>query len=101
MMNTRRVDGLLNVHAVIDHIGDYIEHGIDNCRPAGTADSEPETAVFEPAIQRCRMRNAGAQQPRFALAHAHKPVVMRRRETRAVRCKCDVCNGKLRGFNDL
>src|SRR5260370_26415961 len=46
MMDARRVDGLLIVHAVIDHVRDYVEHGIDNCGPAGTANREPETAVF-------------------------------------------------------
>src|SRR5712692_1391635 len=46
MMDARRVDGLLNVHAVIDHVGDYDEHSVNNGRASGAADGEPEAAVF-------------------------------------------------------
>src|SRR5687768_5115176 len=28
MMNARRVDRLLNVHVVVDHVCDYTEHGV-------------------------------------------------------------------------
>ena len=46
MMNTRSVNRLLNVHAVIDDVGNHIEHRIYDCRATGAANGKPEAAVF-------------------------------------------------------
>ena len=68
-MNAGRVDRLLNVHVVIDHVRDHIEHGIDNRRPAGAADCEPERTVFaqHECRSHCRQRPL-ARRDRVALA---------------------------------
>src|SRR5438445_6053360 len=69
MMNARGVYRLLNVHGVIDHVGDHVEDGLDYWWPTGTADSEPEAAVFA-QHERWRHRRQGALVRSYGVALA-------------------------------
>jgi hypothetical protein len=45
MMNARRVDRLLYIHAMIDHVADDLQHGVSDGRTTLRADRKVETAV--------------------------------------------------------
>src|SRR5262249_8602321 len=46
MMHSRCVNRLLNVHAVVDNIGDHTEHGVDDSRTTRATDGKPEASVL-------------------------------------------------------
>src|SRR5215212_10762321 len=55
-MNSREVDRLLDIHLVIDHVGDDAEYRVDNRWPTRTTGRKPETAVFAKNDRRCHRR---------------------------------------------
>src|SRR5437016_9467490 len=44
MMNPRRVDRLLNIHVVIDHVRDYVEDCVYDCWTTRAANRKPKAA---------------------------------------------------------
>src|SRR5262245_32354306 len=45
-MDPRRVDGLLDVHIVVDDVCNHTQHSIDNSWTTWTTNREPETTVL-------------------------------------------------------
>src|SRR5204863_8022862 len=46
MMNSRRVYRLLNIHIEVDDVGDHTEYGVDDRRPNGAPNCEPEASIL-------------------------------------------------------
>src|SRR5207253_7193602 len=69
MMNPRRVDRLLDVHVVIDHVRDYVEDGIEYRWTTRTANRKPKAAIFaQDECGRHRRQGTLARRDRVALA---------------------------------
>src|SRR6185369_7561527 len=45
-MNAWKIDGLLDTHVVVDHVGDDAEHGIDDRWSTRTPHREPQAAIL-------------------------------------------------------
>src|SRR5687768_18555308 len=46
MMNARRVDRLLDIHVVVDHVGDDAQDRVDDRWTTWTPDRKPKTAIL-------------------------------------------------------
>src|ERR1051325_9144776 len=85
MMNARRVDGLLEVHVEIYDVDDHLKPGIDDTRPTGRAEGEPQRSVFaQDDGRRHRRERAFAGRNRVALALYQAELVGRSRLGREI-----------------
>src|SRR5688572_25914297 len=56
MVNTGKVDCLLNVHPVIHYVRNYAKYGVDDGWTTGCSYCEPEAAVLSQNNRRCHCR---------------------------------------------
>ena len=79
LVEARRVDRFLDVHAVVDHVEDAVQHGGDDAAAARRADHHHRLAVLRDDGRAHRAQRPLARGDRIGLA-LHQPVEVRHAE---------------------